>query len=190
MPFEDIVRLWFVALYIFGLVIFVVTAVQFLSRKGEVEERIGPLPTPGAFVPLGIPLIILLLRFGELPAGSVWLQVFGLLLSLYYAVMLPWAILSMGRMYAPGSAVYEDHRLITDGPFRIVRHPIASAAIVLWLAAGLATFNWVLLVSWPILMFVALRSAIEPDEELLRLKFAEEYESYAERTSRVLPGVW
>lgn len=190
MTLTDGFRLWFIGLYAFGIVLFIVTAIRFRSRRDAVAKKEGPLPSPGVIIPLGIPLLILLARFGELAAEWLPLRWVGVALSLYFLVMLPWAIVTLGHLYAPGFAVFDDHKLITSGPFGLVRHPIGSSVLVLWLGAGLGTLNWLLLVLWP--LFAALTSVlmVRAEESLLREKFGAEYEEYAEQTNQLIPGIW
>ncbi len=184
------IRFWFIALYVFGITLFVVTAIRFRSRRDAVEKREGPLPSPGVIIPLGIPLLILLGQFGEISAEWLPLRWSGVVLSLYFLVMLPYAIRTLGRLYAPGFAVFDDHRLITSGPFRLVRHPIGSAVLALWLGAGLGTLNWLLLILWPVFMALSVMLMARKEEALLYEKFGEEYEEYAQRTNQLIPGVW
>lgn len=190
MTFADGVRLWFILLYVFGLALFILTAITFRARRDAVEKKEGPLPSPGVLIPLGVPLLILLTQFGEMAVESLPLRVVGVALSLYFLVMLPWAIRTLGDLYAPGFAVFDDHTLITSGPFQFVRHPIASSVLALWLGAGLGTMNWLLLVLWPVFAGLSLFLMAATEEALLYEKFGAEYEEYAEQTSRFVPGLW
>lgn len=190
MTLTDGLRLWFIALYAFGLTLFIVTAIRFRARRDMVEKQEGPLPSPGVVIPLGVPLLILWARFGEISAEWLPLRWIGVVLSLYFLVMLPWAIVTLGRLYAPGFAVFDDHTLITSGPFRLVRHPIGSSVLALWLGAGLGTLNWLLLALWPV--FVALTAGLmaRTEEALLLEKFGPAYEEYAQQTNQLIPGIW
>ncbi|MDX1663876.1 MAG: isoprenylcysteine carboxylmethyltransferase family protein [Candidatus Promineifilaceae bacterium] len=190
MALTDGFRIWFIVLYTFGLTFFIVTAVTFRSRREAVEKQEGPLPSPGVIIPLGLPLLILLTRFGEIPAEWLPLRWIGVILSLYFVVMLPWATATLGRLYSPGFAVFEDHTLITSGPFGFVRHPIGSSVLALWLGAGLGTLNWLLLALWPLFAALTAVLMVRIEEGLLREKFGAEYEKYAQGTSKLIPGVW
>lgn len=190
MTLTDGFRLWFLVLYAFGIAVFIITAIRFRSRRDAVEKQEGPLPSPGVLIPLGIPFLILLLRLGEISARWLPVRLIGAVLGIYFLVMLPWAIRTLGRLYSPGFAVFEDHTLITSGPFGFVRHPIGSAVLALWLGAGLGTLNWLLLVLWP--LFVALSAILmaRREEALLHEKFGTKYRQYAQETSRFIPGIW
>lgn len=104
--------------------------------------------------------------------------------------MMPWVLVTMGRFLMPGIAVYRDHRLVTTGPYRFLRHPLYSAVIALWLGAALGTMNWLLMVLWPIFLSTVILMPMRQEEELVRQKFGAEYAAYAERTARLVPGVW
>lgn len=86
------------------------------------------------------------------------------------------------------SLMPEARRLVTDGPYRVIRHPLYAAEILaamamtmsrpaLWAVVGLAPFIAVQL----------LRARFE--EGLLRRVFPE-YSAYARRTKRVVPRLW
>lgn len=183
-------RYWFIGLYVLGFVAFAVMFFRLRSRRDAIEKKKGPLPTPGILVPLGLPLLILLIRFGELQGELMPLRYLGVGLSLYFLVMLPWMMRTLGRFAIPGVGVFRDHELITTGPYGIVRHPLASAAVALWLAAGLGTANWVLLALWPVFVVIVMVAPIRQEEELLRDKFGGEYEKYARETPRLVPKMW
>lgn len=190
MTIAQAARLWFLALYALGLTVFIVTAIRFrLHRRGDVEKQVGPAPTPGILVPLGIPFVILLTRVGALSAHLLPLRLLGVALSLYFLVMFFWTMRTLGDHYAPGFVVFEDHELITSGPYALVRHPIGSSALALWLAAGLGTMNWLLLLLWPFFYIASSVLMVRTEEALLYEKFGAEYEEYAQRTGALIPRI-
>lgn len=189
MTLETTLRLWFIALYAIGFAVFVAAVVRFRPRREAIEKKHGALPTPGALITFLLPPIILLAWVGHYPAQWLPVRVLGVALSLYGIVMLPWATWTLGRMYVPGAGIFDDHELITAGPFRFVRHPIYSAIIALWLGAALGTLNWLLLVTWPVYVVGVMKPARE-EEELLRAKFGDAYREYAEETGGFLPRFW
>lgn len=182
---------WFVGVYALGILAFLVMVVRAYAHYDAVEKQRGPLPSPGILIPLGIPVVILLTRIGEIGGyGGRPLRFVGLALSLYFLGMMPWVLLTMGRFLMPGIAVYRDHRLVTSGPYRFLRHPLYSAVIALWLGAALGTMNWLLMVLWPIFLSSVILIPMRQEEEIVRQKFGAEYDAYAEHTARLVPGVW
>jgi protein-S-isoprenylcysteine O-methyltransferase len=164
--------------------------VRMRANRSHLEQQEGPLPSPGILIPIGVPLIILLLGWGELPVQLVPLRWVGVAISLYSLIMVPWMMAVLGRQALPGAGILKNHRLVTDGPYRLVRHPLFSAGAVLWLAAGLGTMNWLLLALFPVLLIVMIQVPMQQEERLLREKFGTDYYRHAQGTSRLIPGLW
>ena len=75
------------------------------------------------------------------------------------------------------------------GPFRHVRHPRYAAAIAGKIAFPLvfgSVFGWLLLGPWMALLL----HKVWAEEAHLRRLFGWRYQEYAERTARLLPGVY
>ena len=185
----DALRLWFVVAYALGFIFFLALIFRFRARRQTVEQRVGPLPASPALISWLIPPIILLTEVGQISAVWIPLRVVGVGLSLYGIVMMPWATRVLGHSYVPGPAILQEHALVASGPFRLIRHPIYSAVAALWLGAALGTLNWILLVMWPMIVVAVTKSA-RAEEEMLRAKFGDAYEAYAEKKGRLVPRLW
>jgi len=76
-----------------------------------------------------------------------------------------------------------------NGPYRYIRHPRYAAAITGKIAVGLvfaSVLAWPLALAWA---FMLIRK-VDMEEAHLRTLFGAEYEAYANRTAKLLPGVW
>jgi protein-S-isoprenylcysteine O-methyltransferase Ste14 len=182
----DDFRLGFVVAYGVGFIFFLVLIFRFRARQQTVEQRVGPLPPPPALISWLTPPIILLTQVGQISADWILLRLIGVAFALYAVVMLPWATRALGHSYVPGPAVLREHALVSSGPFRVVRHPIYSAVVALWLGAALGALNWILLVLWPMIVVVVTKSA-RAEEEMLRRKFGDSYDAYAANKGRLFP---
>lgn len=81
------------------------------------------------------------------------------------------------------------HRVVTSGPYRLVRHPAYAGMLVLHPAAALAIGSWWALVDSAAFMAVILRRTAIEDDMLLRE--LDGYAQYAARVrSRLVPGLW
>ena len=183
-------RLYFLSFYAVGVAVLVFNVLSASVPSEQVEKRPEDVRRylPAVLIPLTwlLPPLVILLRIGEPQVEWNGLRLLGFLLSLYAAVMLLWAPASLGRFLVPRAVVFRDHALVTAGPYRLVRHPIYSGVLALWLGAALATVNLVLLFLWPIaLIGVSIQARVE--EGLLHSKFGAAYENYSRRTRRFLP---
>jgi protein-S-isoprenylcysteine O-methyltransferase len=186
MTMDRAVRLWFLALYAFGIMGFLSNVWRIRRDRPAFERQIGPLPEVGALVAWFVPPLILLSEIGKMPIEQPILRAFGVGLSLYAEIVVVWTVRTLGRLLIPGLAVYRDHVLVTSGPFRWLRHPMYSGALALWLGAALGTLNWLLLALWPLLVVGVVRE-LPTEEGMLRAKFGAAYEAYAAQTGRLLP---
>lgn len=185
-------RFWFLVLYGVGFVGVIASFVRFRGQRAVVEDKVGPVPTPGPLIVTIVAVLILLTGSGEATgdtsvAGPI-LRLLGVGLSLYAVVMLPWAVRTLGRFGVPGAGILRDHALVTSGPFRLVRHPGYSAVLALWLGAAWGTLNWLLLVLWPLLAVILFKAARD-EEGLLRGRFGTTYDMYAAKTGRLIPRI-
>jgi protein-S-isoprenylcysteine O-methyltransferase Ste14 len=82
----------------------------------------------------------------------------------------------------------EARRLVTTGPYRIVRHPLYLCELVAMLGAALQFALPEALILWAIQAGFQFTRCLN-EERVLRTAFAE-YEAYAARTARILPGLY
>jgi protein-S-isoprenylcysteine O-methyltransferase Ste14 len=100
-----------------------------------------------------------------------------------------WSVEHLGRQWRMHAGLWHDHRLITTGPYRFVRHPIYASILAVALATGL------LRASWPaILLSVALFAAgteirVRVEDRLLASRFGKEFEVYRRSTRAYLPFI-
>lgn len=101
-----------------------------------------------------------------------------------------WAILHLGRWFTVNVAIAADHRVVDDGPYRLVRHPSYTGAIVYFIGAGLLLGNWLslLLLAVPITVMFLWRMRIE--ERALSEALGTAYTDYMARTKRLVPFVY
>ena len=100
--------------------------------------------------------------------AGVALFVIGILLRWY-------SIIHLGRFFTVDVAIAADHQLIDTGPYRFVRHPSYTGALLAFIGFGLVMRNWasLLLVSVPI--FFAFLYRINVEERALLAAFGDRY---------------
>jgi protein-S-isoprenylcysteine O-methyltransferase Ste14 len=100
-----------------------------------------------------------------------------------------WPIFVLGRRFSGLVAIQPGHELVTDGVYRVIRHPSYLGMIILMFGWALA-FRSGLGVILAALIVPPLLVRIRSEETLLRLQFGDEYDAYRRRTSRLIPGIY
>jgi protein-S-isoprenylcysteine O-methyltransferase Ste14 len=128
-------------------------------------------------------------RFGwsQVP---LWAQVMGAVL-IALCMILAWQTFRFNSFAAPQVRVQADraHRVISDGPYRFVRHPMYAGAALYFLGMPLLLGSWWGLVLAPFLAG-GLGGRAVGEERMLRRELPG-YDDYASRVRfRLVPGLW
>lgn len=113
----------------------------------------------------------------------------GVLLYAAGLSLMNWAIVHLGRHFSVQVTLQKDHELVTQGPYRFVRHPryagillcfagvaliFASAGALVLVAALLATLAW----------------RVHDEEAMMADAFPAGWPDYARKTARLIPCVY
>jgi protein-S-isoprenylcysteine O-methyltransferase Ste14 len=151
------------------------------------------------FLLIANPLVAILLITGDLEAvdptrlaiNRPWLlmavEIGGIGLYVMGFLLMSWALIRLERNYqAGGSDPRVADGMVMVGPYRLVRHPMYAAALVISL--GLACLIQSLaLFSLFCIYFVLIILLIPAEEEGLRRAYGEQYIAYQQRVKRLVP---
>jgi protein-S-isoprenylcysteine O-methyltransferase Ste14 len=118
-----------------------------------------------------------------LPEWARWL---GVGIGMLCVLGIYWLFSSIGSGITATSATRREHRLVTSGPYRWVRHPLYTVGSSLFLSFGLMADNWFIALLG-VLAFIAVAIRTPKEEANLIAKFGDEYRKYMKRTGRFLP---
>jgi len=114
------------------------------------------------------------------------LALLGALLAVASTALLLWARWVLGTMWASVPLVQEHHELRTDGPYRLVRHPIYTGLLGLitgsMLACGFGVWAAFTVVAVPWLL-----RRVRIEDGLMADRFGAAYEAYRARVPALLP---
>ncbi|MGH8032344.1 MAG: methyltransferase family protein [Luteimonas sp.] len=101
-----------------------------------------------------------------------------------------WAIRALARWFTVDVTIRPGHQLIRSGPYRWLRHPSYSGALLTLYGFAIAFGNALSLaiVIVPVTLAFLWRMRIE--ERVLSEAFPEAYAAYARDTKRLLPYLW
>jgi len=96
----------------------------------------------------------------------------------------------LGENWSVSLEIRESHRIIKQGVYKNIRHPMYSSLFLYSAAQAFLLPNWIIgpagVVAFAVLYFGRVRS----EEKMMTEKFGEEYIAYAKSTKRLIPGVW
>ncbi len=101
-----------------------------------------------------------------------------------------YAIVWLGRFFTVNVAIATDHRLIDTGPYRVVRHPSYTGALMAFLGLGLCLANWVSLAVIVVPISAVFLRRIHIEEAALLRAFGDQYRDYMRRTKRLIPAIY
>jgi len=121
-------------------------------------------------------------KFG-LPDSVRWLGV-GIGILCVFGIY--WLFSSIGSGISPTSATRKEHKLVTSGPYRWVRHPLYTVGASLFVSFGMMADNW-FIAALGVLTFILMAIRTPKEEANLIEKFGDEYREYMKTTGRFLP---
>ena len=125
----------------------------------------------------------------RMPRPDVSLHM-GLCVFVMGLVLRWYSIIYLGRFFTVNVAIAPDHRVIDSGPYRFIRHPSYTGALLVVLGFSLCLQNWasLLIVFVPICAVILRRIRIE--EQALANALGPAYENYMRRTKRLIPFIY
>jgi protein-S-isoprenylcysteine O-methyltransferase Ste14 len=97
---------------------------------------------------------------------------------------------TLGQFFTVRVQLQEDHRIIDQGIYAKVRHPLYAGFILEWMAPPLILGSPIGFLFTTLPITIALLARIPREEALLTEAFGERYREYMRRTKRLIPGVW
>ena len=130
----------------------------------------------------------------HIPLQAGWflslVEVLGLLLYVKGFALMGWALLTLGRYYQLGGTVPRpEDRMVVEGPYRLIRHPMYAAALSIALGLSLLLQSVAFFAVFAI--YVALMFGLIPLEEReLEKAYGASYEDYRRKTRMLIPAVY
>ncbi len=101
-----------------------------------------------------------------------------------------YAIRSLGRFFTRTVATRAGQYVVDTGPYRLIRHPSYSGALLMFLGMGIAMTNWAALLAVVAGAAVGYAYRVRIEERALCADLGRPYRDYMQRTRRFIPFVW
>lgn len=95
----------------------------------------------------------------------------------------------IGRNWSVTLELRENHRLVTDGLYAHMRHPMYTSFFLWALGQALLLPNWLVAVTGLLSIALLYGLRVSREERMMRDAFGAEYEAYCKMTPRLVPRI-
>lgn len=141
-------------------------------------------------VSVGLALIFKSLAWLPIPMDYLPRQWLALLCCAFGLSLRYWAVRKLGRFFSTHVLIQNQHQLITDGPYRWIRHPAYTGLLMAFAGAGWAMGDVLALLLLTLVPFFAFKARIAIEEQKLIKQFGKQYADYADNTYQLIPLVY
>jgi protein-S-isoprenylcysteine O-methyltransferase Ste14 len=181
-------------LYNATLIAWVIAEVrQSRHRRGEATERdAGSIGVIRVTVVLGI--VVSSIASGVTRARMPWpradLFAVGIVVMWAGIGLRLWAFRTLGRYFTFRVMTSHDQAVVTNGPYRVLRHPSYAGALLACLGIGIVQANWISLAAIVVIPLIGMVNRIRVEERALLDTLGDRYREYATGRKRLVPFVW
>jgi protein-S-isoprenylcysteine O-methyltransferase Ste14 len=183
--FEIVVIIWVVSEIIGGGVI------PRLRRRGAKIQRkdrgTALIIIGGVWLSVFIALTFGGMDIARLPGWVTWV---GFALMLVGIVIRQWAIAVLGSYFSPSVGTQKGQKVVKNGPYRIVRHPSYTGALLIMVGVGLALQSWGAVLVILVIFAITFGYRMRLEEKLLVSEIGDDYLEYMKTTKRIIPYIF
>jgi len=124
----------------------------------------------------------------ELYSANIWINVLGIILCGVGVFFMVWARHILGKNWSGKVMIQEDHSLIKEAPYSLVRHPQYFGFLLALLGTTLVLgqlFSFI----WFLLMVVSMIIKSKQEDKLLMNEFPNEYPDYKKKVKMLFPFI-
>ncbi len=141
----------------------------------------------GIFAPINIAFVV---RSFAIPWHRTLLFAIGIFLMLAGVAFRRYSISILGRYFTRQVAIQPGQTVIENGPYRLIRHPSYSGALITLFGLGLTFTNWLSLVVIVAFAFIGYSYRVWVEEKTLVNALGEPYLQYMKRTKHFIPFLY
>ncbi len=121
--------------------------------------------------------------------AELW-QIVLAVLCFLCAALLSWtSTRALGRHLRFDAALSHDHQLVRSGPYGILRHPIYTSMLCVFLGTGVLVTPLLLFLVALIVFLLGTEIRVRAEDGLLASRFGEEFNRYRQTVSAYVPFV-
>ena len=130
--------------------------------------------------------IISRLNIGIIPD---WFFVFGIVFMISGIILRQLSIVVLGRFFSPTLGTQKGQSVVSNSPYRYIRHPSYSGMYLILLGIGLVFQSWVSFLVILVICGLSIGYRIEAEEKMLISSLGVEYIDYMKKTKMIIPYI-
>jgi protein-S-isoprenylcysteine O-methyltransferase len=127
---------------------------------------------------------------GATVRSPVPFYIFGFILFLFGLALRWFSIGWLGRHFTVNVAVSPEQKVVDSGPYRYIRHPSYTGALLAFVGFGCCLCNWLSILFLTVPIMAAFLWRIHVEEKALLEALGDNYADYMGRTSRLVPWLY
>ena len=127
---------------------------------------------------------------GQLAARDPVVAWTGMAVMLAGLVLRWWSVRTLARFFTVDIAIQPGQTLVRRGPYRLLRHPSYTGALMTVLGFGIGTGAWSAALVAFVPIVLAFLHRIRVEERVLADAFPDAWPLYARETRRLVPYLW
>jgi protein-S-isoprenylcysteine O-methyltransferase Ste14 len=182
--FQIVLTLWILSEIVGG------TLIPYIRRGGTVLNRKDRGSGLFIFFIIFLSIITAILFAGAgiamLPS---WFFYPGIIVMILGIIFRQWSIAVLGRFFSGTVSTQEGQKVVENGPYKYIRHPSYTGALLILIGIGLALQSWGAVVTLVFLFSLAYGYRIHIEEKVLIKELGDPYVEYKKRTKRIIPYI-
>lgn len=117
----------------------------------------------------------------------VWMRWAGFFVGLIALLLFFWVLRSLGQNFSTSLTINKKQTLVTQGPYRWIRHPMYTSFVLLWIGFLFLSASWFIGLTGLLAFVWAIVVRTPKEEQMMIDRFGADYLAYMKRTGRYLP---
>ena len=105
-------------------------------------------------------------------------------------ILRTWAVLTLGKFFTWHVTVQPGQKVIRAGPYRLIRHPSYTGALLTYLFGPVFLHAWVTMLLGLFALPASFLRRIRLEEVMLKRSLGKDYETYCKEVHALIPGIW
>ena len=119
--------------------------------------------------------------------APIWLRWVGVGITCMGISLFGWTHQILGTNWTAVLALSEKQKLVTNGPYHYVRHPMYTAFFIIGFGFLLLSANWLVGILYMGTLLSMYLARVSAEEKMMISRFGDHYREYMQVTGRILP---